>query len=111
MGVRLVIESYADRNRIMGDEEIRKSIQERLKKEHGDINRIQNREAPDWFGDGWLVSFEAPRHASEEMPIIRAAFFRNDNGKPVLAKDIVVRDGYGNYAALSWTPRGWARSP
>jgi hypothetical protein len=44
------------------------------------------------------------------MPIIRAAFFRNDNGKPALAKDIVVRDGYGNYTALSWTPRGWARS-
>lgn len=88
-----------------------KSIQERLKKEHGDIIRIQSHEAPDWFGDGWLVSFEVPKHASEAMPIIRAAFFRNDNGKPVLAKDIVVRDGYGNYTALSWTPRGWARSP
>jgi hypothetical protein len=110
-GWRLVIESYADRNRIMGDEEIHKSIQERLKKEHGDIIRIQSHEAPDWFGDGWLVSFEVPKHASKEMPIIRAAFFRNDNGKPVLAKDIVVRDGYGNYTALSWTPRGWARSP
>ena len=42
----------------MGDEEIHKSIRERLKKEHRDINRIQSHEAPDWFGDGWLVSFE-----------------------------------------------------
>ena len=74
-GWRLVIESYADRNRIMGDEEIHKSIQERLKKEHGDINRIQNHEAPDWFGDGWLVSFEVPRHASEEMPIVSRRLF------------------------------------
>ena len=46
-GWRLAIESYANRNRTMGDEEIHKSIQERLKKEHGDINRIQNHEAPD----------------------------------------------------------------
>ena len=53
------------------------------------IVRIQTHDAPDWFGDGWLVSFEVPKRASEEMSIIRAAFFRNDNGKPVLAKDIL----------------------
>ena len=95
----------------MDDIEIQKSIQERLKSEHGDVVRMQSHDAPDWFGDGWLVSFEVPKRASEEMPIIRAAFFRNDNGKPVLAKDILVRDAHGNYTALSWTPRGWARSP
>jgi len=33
----------------------------------------------------------------------------NHNSKPVLAKDFVVRDGHGNYAALSWNPRTWAR--
>jgi hypothetical protein len=43
------------------------------------------------------------------MSIIRAAFFRNDDGKPALAKDFVVRDSHGNYAALSWNLRAWAR--
>jgi hypothetical protein len=94
----------------MDDEEIDKSIRERLMKEHGEIVRIQRHEAPDWFGNGCLVSFEVPKSASEEVPIVRAAFFRNDNGNPVLAKDILVKDSTGNYATLSWSLRGWARS-
>jgi hypothetical protein len=48
----------------MDDEEIDKRIWEHLKKEHGNIVRIQSHDAPDWFGDGWLVSFEVPRRAS-----------------------------------------------
>jgi hypothetical protein len=93
----------------MDNEEIEQHIRERLKEKHGDIVRIQSHDAPDWFGNGWLVSFEVPRRASEEMSIIRAAFFRNDDGKPALAKDFVVRDSHGNYAALSWNLRAWAR--
>jgi hypothetical protein len=44
----------------MDDIEIQKSIQERLKSEHGDVVRMKSHDAPDWFGDGWLVSFEVP---------------------------------------------------
>lgn len=39
----------------MDDIEIQKSIQERLKSEHGDVVRMQSHDAPDWFGDGWMT--------------------------------------------------------
>jgi hypothetical protein len=89
----------------MENEEIHKAIRERLKSEHGDIVRVHSQNAPKWFGDGWLVSYEVPKRPSEKTPIIRATFFRNEDGKPVLAKEIIVRDGYGNYAETLWTPR------
>ncbi len=34
------------------------------------------------------------------MAVVRVAFFRNDNGKALLAKEFVVRDADGNYP--SW---------
>ena len=74
------------------DDDVRRSIDESLKRKHGDIVRLQNHDAPEWFGDGWLVSFEVPKRAGELMPVVRVAFFHNENGKAVLAKEFVVRD-------------------
>jgi len=81
-------------------DEIRRSIEESLKRKHGDIIRLQSHDAPEWFGNGWLVSFEAPKRAGELMPVVRVAFFRNDNGKALLAKEFVARDADGRYP--SW---------
>ena len=33
------------------------------------------------------------------MPVVLGAFFRNENGKAVLAKEHVVRDADGKYPA------------
>ena len=82
------------------DDEVRRSIDESLKRKHGNIVRLQSHDAPEWFGDGWLVSFEVPKRPGELMPVVRVAFFRNENGKAVLAKELVVRDADGNYP--SW---------
>jgi hypothetical protein len=38
------------------------------------------------------------------MPVTRVAFFRNENGTPELARDIVVKDGSGKYPDVSWKP-------
>ena len=81
----------------MSNEEIHGIIIDFLKRKHGEILRIQKHDAPEWFGDGWLVSFEVPKRTGEEMPVIRVAFFRNEEGKPVLAKEIVVRDADGRH--------------
>ena len=81
----------------MRNEEIHSIIIDCLRRKHGEILRIQKHDAPEWFGDGRLVSFEVPKQASELMPIVRLAFFRNENGKAVLAKELVVRDADGNY--------------
>jgi hypothetical protein len=78
----------------MSNQEIHGIIIDSLKRTHGEILRIQKHDAPEWFGDGWLVSFEVPKRAG---PIIRVAFFRNEEGKPVLANEIVVRDADGKY--------------
>jgi hypothetical protein len=73
-------------------DEIRRSIEESLKRKHGNIIRLQSHDAPDWFGNGWLVSFEVPKRAGELMPVVRVAFFRNENGNAVLAQEFVVRN-------------------
>jgi hypothetical protein len=86
----------------MSNQEIHGIIIDSLKRKHSEILRIQKHDAPEWFGDGWLVSFEVPKHTGEEMPVIRVAFFRNEEGKPVLAKEIVVRDADGRYPP--WRP-------
>jgi hypothetical protein len=79
------------------DDDVRKSIEESLRRKHGNIVRLQSHDAPEWFGDGWLVSFELPKRAGELTQVVRVAFFRNENGKPMLAKELVVRDADGNY--------------
>ena len=86
------------------DDDVRKSIEESLKRKHGNIVRLQSHDAPEWFGNGWLVSFEVPKQAGELMPVVRVAFFRNENSNAVLAKELVVRDADGNYR--SWRPVG-----
>jgi hypothetical protein len=45
-----------------------------------------------------------PTRDSDKMPVTRVAFFRNDNGTPELARDIVVKDGNGKYPDVSWKP-------
>jgi len=82
------------------DNDVRRSIEESLKRKHGNIVRLQSHDAPEWFGDGWLVSFEAPKRAGELTPVVRVAFFRNENGNAVLAKEFVVRNADGSYP--SW---------
>ncbi len=84
------------------DDEVRRSINESLKKKHGKVVRLQSHDAPEWLGTGWFVSFEIPKRFAERMPVIRAAFFCNENGRPVLAREIVVRDADGNYP--QWKP-------
>jgi hypothetical protein len=81
------------------DDEVRRSIDESLKRKHGNIVRLQSHDAPEWFGNGWLVSFEAPKPTGELMSVLRVAFFHNQNGKAVLAKELVVRDADGKYPA------------
>ena len=46
------------------DDDVRRSIDESLKRKHGNIVRLQSHDAPEWFGDGWLVSFEIPKQAT-----------------------------------------------
>jgi hypothetical protein len=82
------------------DDDVRRSIDESLKRKHGNIVRLQSHDAPEWFGNGWLVSFEVPKRTDELMPVVRVAFFRNENGKAVLAKEFVVRNADGSYP--SW---------
>ena len=79
------------------DDHVRRSIEESLKRKHGNIVRLQSHDVPEWFGDGWLVSFEIPKRTDELMPVVRLAFFRKENGKAVLTKEIVVKDADGNY--------------
>ena len=81
-------------------DEVRRSIEESLKRKRGDIIRLQSHDVPEWFGNGWLVSFEVPKRAGELMPVVRVAFFRNENGNAVLAQEFVVRNADGSYP--SW---------
>jgi hypothetical protein len=81
------------------DEDVRRNIDESLNRKHGNIVRLQSHDVPEWFGDGWLVSFGIPKRPDDLMPIVRLAFFRNENGKAVLAKELVVRDADGKYPA------------
>ena len=81
-------------------DEVRRSIEESLKRKHGNIIRLQSHDAPEWFGNGWLVSFEVPKQAGKLMPVVRVAFFRNENGNAVLAKEFVARNADGSYP--SW---------
>jgi hypothetical protein len=85
----------------MRSEEIHSVIIDCLRRKHGEIMRVQKHDAPEWFGDGLMVSFELPKRAGEKMPVTCVAFFRNEEGKPALAKEIVVRDADGNYASWS----------
>ena len=82
------------------DDDVRRSIDESLNRKHGNIVQLQGHDAPEWLGNGWLVSFEVPKRAGELMPVVRVAFFRNENGKAVLAKEFVVRNADGSYP--SW---------
>ena len=82
------------------DDDVRRSIEESLKRKHGNIVQLQSHDVPEWFGKGWLVSFENLKRTDELMAVVRVAFFRNENGKAVLAKEFVVRDADGNYP--SW---------
>jgi hypothetical protein len=79
------------------DDHVRRSIDESLRSKHGNFVRLQSHDAPEWFGDGWLVSFEITKQTDELMPVVRVAFFRNDNGKALLAKEFVARDADGRY--------------
>lgn len=81
----------------MNSEEARKIIADCLTHKYGEISHIQKHDPPEWFGDGWMVSFETPAPAAGEMPVIRVAFFRNEMGKPTLAKEMVVRNSDGKY--------------
>ena len=40
------------------------------------------------------------------MPVVRVAFFRNENGKAVLAKEFVVRSADGKYPSWRSIDRG-----
>ena len=82
------------------DDEVRRSIDESLKRKHGNIVRLQSHDAPEWFGSGWLVSFEVPNRAGELMSVVRVTFFRNENGNAVLVKEFVARNADGSYP--SW---------
>jgi hypothetical protein len=82
------------------DDDVRRSIDESLKRKHGNIVRLQSHDAPEWLGNGWLVSFEVPKRTDELMPVVRVAFFRNENGNAVLAREFVVRNADGSYP--SW---------
>ena len=82
------------------DDEVRRSIDESLKRKHGNIVQLQSHDAPEWFGGGWLVSFEVPNRAGELMSVVRVAFFRNENGNAVLVKEFVARNADGSYP--SW---------
>jgi hypothetical protein len=84
------------------DDHVRGSIQESLQRRHGSILRLQGHDAPEWLGKGWLVSFELPSIPREGMPVIRAALFHDENGRPVLAREFDVRDAEGNYP--KWKP-------
>ena len=81
-------------------DDVLRSIDESLKRKHGNIVRLQSHDAPECFGDGWLVSFEVPKRAGELMPVVRVAFFRNENGEALLAKEFVARNADGSYP--SW---------
>jgi hypothetical protein len=83
----------------MDNEEIESKIREILHSRHGTILFPQKHHLPEWFGEGWFVSFEISKRPDEKMPVIRAAFFRNENGRPMLAREFVVRDADGNYPA------------
>ena len=61
------------------DDEVHKTISESLRREHGNVVRIQSHEPPRWFDHGWLVSFELPKRPGEESSATRVAFFRNEN--------------------------------
>ena len=79
------------------DDEIRSSIDESLKRKHGKIVGLQVHNVPEWFGKGWLVSFELPEPTSAKTSVIGATLFHDENGKPVLAREFVVKDADGNY--------------
>src|ERR1700730_14983929 len=79
------------------DDDVRRSIEESLKRKHGNIVSLQSHDVPEWFGDGWLVSFEIPKRTDELRAVVRVAFFRNENGKAVLAKEFVARNADGSY--------------
>ena len=84
------------------DDEVRRIIDEGLRRKHGNIVRLQGHDAPEWFGKGWLVSFELPKRAIDRTPLVFAAFFREENGRPVLAKEMVIREVKGDYP--QWKP-------
>jgi hypothetical protein len=90
------------------DDEIYKAILDTLSARHGRILSPQKHDAPESFGKGWLVSFELPSVSQEGKPVIRAALFRDENGRPMLAREFVVRDADGNYP--KWNPLSSWRS-
>ena len=60
----------------------------------------------------WLVgTFEIPKQTDELMQVVRVAFFHNENGKAMLAKEFVVRDADGNYPHGAPSILGWLNVP
>ena len=81
------------------DDENFKAMLNALIGRHGPVLSPRKHDAPELLGQGWLVSFELPKSKAEKMPVVRAAFFRDENSRPVLAREFIVRDGEGNYPA------------
>jgi hypothetical protein len=90
------------------DDKIYKVILDTLSARHGRVLSPQKHDLPDWLGKGWLVSFELPSARQERMPVIRAALFRDENGRPILAREFVVKDADGNYP--KWKPLSFWKS-
>jgi hypothetical protein len=90
------------------NDEIYKAILETLSARHGRVLSPQKHDLPEWLGKGWLVSFELPGIQPEGTPAIRAALFHDENGRPMLAREIVVRDTDGNYP--KWKPLSFWKS-
>lgn len=109
----------------MTTEEILNDICKYLDAEHGDLVHVQIYGVPEWFwraisrwvqskspsvtnshfpGGGWMVLFQVPNRACEKMSVTRAAFFRNEDGKPEKTGEIILRDGSENYPVSRWTP-------
>jgi hypothetical protein len=83
------------------DDEIYKVILDTLSARHGRVLSPQTHDLPEWLGKGWLVSFELP-NKQQKTPPIRAALFHDENGRPMLAREFVVRDADRNYP--KWKP-------
>ena len=92
------------------------TISKYLATDHGDLVHLQTYYAPEWFwqnltrcvqtksssvansypGGGWMVLFQVANRSCEQWSITRAAFFRNEAGKPEIIWEVILRDGSEN---------------